>query len=133
DVANERTLGRENRPIWREWLRNAECIQEPALLRFCAVSGPGERAGVADRPGELRLPAPDNARDNGLIEDQLTFVVAAWFHVKDCGLGALIGVEPKREIPRGIMDVYVLPGRDERGRPPSGRCQILRNRGREPT
>ena len=128
DVGDHGALGRNDGTLGREQGVDAEGVHEPVFLVLGPVARSGHGAGMAHRAGELGFPAADHAGDHRLAEIEVVLVIAAGFGIEHRGLAAVVVLEGVGEIARGVMDVDVLAGGDQRGRaPPFGR-EILRNR-----
>ena len=123
-IVDDRVLRREDR-------RDAEGLHEPAFLVLGLVARARHGAGMADGTGELRLPAADDAGDDGLRPVDPVLVVAAGLGVEDGGLVAVVGGEGAGEVGAGVVDVEVLAGGDEGGRPPARGAEVLGDGGGE--
>src|SRR5215469_11021669 len=122
---------RHHRLLGREDLIDAEALHEPVFLVLGLVAGAGHGAGMPHGARQLRLPTTDDASDDRLAEYDSMLVVAAGLGIEHRGLAANVVVEGVRKVPCRVMDVDVLAGGDERGRPPAFGAEILRNSGRE--
>ena len=86
---------------------------------------------MADRAGELGLPATDDAGDDGLLRLQSQLVVAAGLGVHHRGLAAIVVAQRVDELGRREVDVDVLAAGDRgRGTPAGGR-QVVGDGGGE--
>ena len=131
DVGHHRTAGREHRVFRREDIVNPELGHEPLFLGLGIVVAAGHRAGVTDRAGQLRLPAPDHAGHHRLGEGGIELVETARLSIEDGGLGAGVIGEREGKLGRGVVDVHVLAARDQRGGAPAGHAEIGGDRGGE--
>ena len=127
DVGDHRAPRREHRVVGRIEPFDAELLHEPAFLGLGIVVAARHRAGVADRAGELGLPAADHAGDHRLGEVGVEFVVAARLGIQHGRLAAGVVGERKGELGRGVVDVDILAAGDQRGRAPAGHAQVLRD------
>ena len=131
DVADDGTLGRADRVLGREDVVDPEHLHEPAFLGRRIVAGAGDGAGMAHGPGQLRLPAADDAGDHGLGRLQFLLVVAARLDIEDGGLAAVVVAQRPDELGCREVDVDVLAAGDQRGGAPAGGGEVAGDRGGE--
>ena len=125
DVGHDRPLGRADGAARGEQAVHPEHLHEPALLGRRVVARAGHGAGVADGPGQLGLPAADDAGDDRLGRPELLLVIAAGLGIEDRGLGPVVVAQRVDELRGGEMDIDVL-ARGDRGRgPPAGSGEVL--------
>jgi len=86
---------------------------------------------MSHRSRQLRLPTADDAGNDRLAEFDSMLVIAAGLGIEHRRLAANVVVEGVREVACCVMDIDVLAGGDERGRPPAFGTEILRDGGGE--
>ena len=131
DVGDDGTLLRHDGVVGREDRVDPERLHEPAFLVLRPVAGARHGAGMANRAGQLRLPAPDDAGDDRLGPFDAVLVVAAGLGIEHRRRRAVVDGEGAGEVRAGVVDVEVLAARDQRRRSPAGGAEILRDCGGE--